>query len=95
MNSPSESGGIGQGGRHRLWGFVVRWLKSLHELGRIDAETPGDLEQIVQTDVAASALDLTQERPVDIAAMGQGFLTEIQGLAAFSDSLAKGAGGRG
>jgi hypothetical protein len=62
----------------------------LHELAGIDAESVGDLEQVVQVEVAPAALDLAQEGPVDTAPCGQGFLAESQGFAVRTDALAEG-----
>lgn len=40
------------------------------ELGGINAQAAGQLEPVVQADVGPSALDLTQERPVDTYLVG-------------------------
>jgi hypothetical protein len=40
-------------------GFISRRLKPLNQLGRINAQTGGHLEQVVQAQVALSSLDLS------------------------------------
>jgi hypothetical protein len=68
---------------------VLRRLKSLHQLGRVDAETLGNLKQIVQVEVAPSPLDLTEEGPVDAASGRQGFLAQALSLTMCADPLAE------
>jgi hypothetical protein len=37
----------------------------LHELGRINAESSGKLQEVVEVEVALTALHLTEKGPVD------------------------------
>jgi hypothetical protein len=73
----------------------VRRLQPLHQLARVHAESCGNLEQVVQAEIAPSALNLAQERPVDVAAFGECFLAEAQSIALIADALAQETGGWG
>jgi hypothetical protein len=79
---------------HLRWGLAVGRSESLHQLGRIDAKTGRDLEQVVEAQVALSSLDLAQEGPVDAGLVGQGFLAEVQGFPLGTDSFTQGGRGR-
>lgn len=74
---------------------VVRVPEPLNQLGWIDAQAGGQLEEVVQVQVATAPLDLAEERPMDAAAGGQGFLAEALGLSLGTDSFAEDAGGWG
>ncbi|HEV7944022.1 MAG TPA: hypothetical protein VGP17_14630 [Solirubrobacteraceae bacterium] len=78
-----------------LLGFALWGLKSLHQLARVDIEALGDLEQVMQVEIAATALNLTEERPMDIAAGRQCFLAQAQGFPVFANALTKDLGCRG
>jgi hypothetical protein len=67
----------------------------LHQLAGINAQAGSNLEQIVQAEVAPTALDLAEERPVDTALSGQGFLAQAEGFSVCADSFAKGSRGGG
>lgn len=67
----------------------------MHQLAGIDAETASQLEQVVQIEVALTALDLAQERPMDADLMGHRLLTKPKGMASVADSLAEDLGGWG
>ena len=66
----------------------------MNQLSRINPEASGNLEQIVQVQIAPSALDLAEKRPMDATAMCQGFLAQALRLAAGPDPGAQGGGGR-
>lgn len=75
---------------------LVAWrLKSLHQLAGIDAETSGQLEQVMEVEVAPSTLDLSEEGPVDADLVGHRLLTEAENVPTVADSLAKDLGGWG
>lgn len=69
--------------------FVVRRLKPLDQLGRVNAEPSRQLEQVVQVQVALTSLHLPEERPMNTGLIGQGFLAETQSFAACADAFAK------
>ena len=75
--------------------FGVRRSESLNQLTWIDTEAGGDLEQVMEAQVAPASLDLPQERPVDAATGSQGFLAEALGLSPAADALAKACGSWG
>lgn len=76
-------------------GTVFRCLETLHELGRVDFEAGGELEEVVQVEVASASLDLSDECPVDVALVGECLLAETENLTARADALAESARGLG
>lgn len=50
--------------------------QSCHQLSRVHPEPPSDLDDVVQRDVAPSALDLTEIRPVQPNHLGSLLLTQ-------------------
>lgn len=72
---------------------VVGRAESSDELGRIDVETGGHLEQVVQVEVASAALDLPKEGPVDPAFVREGLLAEAESFAVCSDAFTEDLGG--
>src|SRR3984885_252726 len=70
-------------------------LQPVHELGRVDSQAPGDLQQVVQAEVAPAALDLPEERPMDGAPVGQRLLTEPEAFAPLAHAAAEQARGIG
>ncbi len=61
--------------------------------GRVDVEAVGKLEEIAEAQVALTALDLTDERPVKAAPSGQTLLTEAKVFAAGTHAPAEFGGG--
>jgi hypothetical protein len=76
-------------------GFVGRRLEPLDEIAGIDTEALGDLEQVVQTQVASATLDLAEKGPVDTSLRREGFLAEAESLPPGTDSFAEGFGSWG
>jgi hypothetical protein len=68
-------------------------LEALDEIGGVDVEALGDLEEVVEREVALAALDLAEERPVEIAARRGPFEGEAKFGAAGADSLTEDFGG--
>lgn len=90
---------LSQHGRPRREGqllveVVLGRAESPNELGGIGPEASRNLQQVVEVQVAAASLDLTEEGPVDPALMSQGLLAEAEGFSVCSDTLAESAGGR-
>ena len=52
-----------------------------HQHARVDVQRFGDLEDVVEREIALASLDLADEGPVHVAAVGQGFLAEAERLA--------------
>jgi hypothetical protein len=76
------------------WPLLPRCLQPLHQLPRIDLESLGQLENVVQGDVALTALDLADEGPVQTAGVSQCFLALTQLVPTSPDTLTKGSGRR-
>jgi len=72
-----------------------RRFETLHELGGVNVEAGGDLQEVVEAEVALAALDLADEGPVQVGAVGEGFLAYAEAAPVALDALAEGAGGWG
>jgi hypothetical protein len=75
--------------------IVAGWFEVVYEFGGVDAEAGGDLEEVVEVEVALSSLDLAEECPVDAGLGGEGLLAEAEGFALGADALSEVAGGGG
>ena len=64
-------------------------LNSSHELGRGDFKRAGDPNNIDQTDVSLSALDLTNIRPVQAGPFGQSLLRKSERIPPLADGFAE------
>lgn len=68
----------------------ISWrLEPSHQLARIYPQPLGDLQDVVQRDVASAAFDLADEGPVQAAGISQLFLTFAQLVAAGPDAFTK------
>lgn len=67
----------------------------INESARLDLKSVRDFEQVVQADASLAALHLTQEGPVDAAAVSQRLLGQAPLLAKDSDSAPELDGGGG
>jgi hypothetical protein len=91
--------GTAQGGLIELgWhgsgvGFALWRMKSLDELRGIEVESSGQLEQVVQAEVALAALDLADKCPVQASAISERFLAQTELAAVGLDPLTKGSSG--
>ena len=61
----------------------------MHEGSGVDLEGGGDFEDVVQREVAAAAFDLSDEGPVQAAAVGELFLGLAEFVAAGADAGAE------
>jgi len=61
----------------------------LHELGRINAESSGELQEVVEVEVALTALHLTEKGPVDADLMRHRLLRKTENVAAVADPFAE------
>jgi hypothetical protein len=61
----------------------------LHELGGIDTESSGDLQEVVEVEVALTALHLTEKGPVDADLMRHRLLRETESVTTGADPFAK------
>ena len=72
--------------------------KAGDQLRWIDAEAGGDLEEVVEAEVALAALDLAEKGPVDVDLPGESLLAEAESLTAdphASTEFGRGWGDRG
>jgi hypothetical protein len=58
--------------------------KAADQFARVDVERRGELQDVVERQVALAALDLADEGPVQVALVGECFLAETELLAAGS-----------
>jgi hypothetical protein len=75
---------------------VVRWTgwsQTSYKVGRIHPQSGGYLQEIVQAQVAGPPFNLSEEGPVNVAAMGGGFLAEVKQMSPPADSFAEGGCG--
>ena len=77
---PNYTGEIQSFGGHdmRCPGSVARRFQSVHKRASVDVEAVGDLQDVVQCDVAPPTFNLTEVGPVQPAALGGLLLTESQ-----------------
>src|ERR1700735_3920316 len=71
---------------------LVRRLKPPHKLGRIKPEPSGELDEVVQVEVALTTLKLSQERPMHPDLRGHRLLAKAQLGPALADALPENAG---
>jgi len=71
--------------------FVIgRRLQASNQLARINTESAGQLEDVVERDVAPTSLDLADKGPVETTGVGQCFLTLAQLMTASPDTFTEG-----
>ena len=69
--------------------IAIELLQAVHQLTGIDAEGAGDAQNVMQGEVAPSALDLAEVRPMDVAGGSQLFLGQATLLPESAHTSAK------